>query len=101
MKMLIITAIEAYEKDIVDILKESKINAFSSTNVLGHVNNQDPHLEDNWFGNEQHDYNSMLFFTWVESENANLVFQSIEAFNEKLESKSKIHISILNIEQNN
>ncbi|MAY83901.1 MAG: hypothetical protein CMP59_07185 [Flavobacteriales bacterium] len=99
--MLIITAIEAYETDIVNILKESNINAFSSTNVLGHVNNHDPHLEDNWFGNEQQDYKSMLFFAWVESEFANKAFQSIEEFNAKLESRSKIHVSILNIEQNN
>jgi hypothetical protein len=99
--MLIITAIAAYEKDIVDILKESKINAFSSTNVLGHVNNHDPHLEDNWFGNEKKDYNSMLFFAWVESDHANLAFERVEAFNAQLESRSRIHISILNIEQNN
>lgn len=99
--MLIITAVEAYEKDIVDILKESNINAFSSTNVLGHVNNHDPHLDDNWFGNEQQDYNSMLFFAWVKSKYAGLAFQRVEAFNAQVESKSKIHISILNIEQNN
>lgn len=101
MKMLIITAIESYEKDIVAILKSTKINSFSSTNVLGHVNHHDPHLEDNWFGSNQPDYQSILFFSLVADAFVDDVYNRIEDFNKTLESKSKIHISILNVDKNN
>lgn len=101
MKMLFITAIASYEKDIVAILKSSQIHSFSSAPILGHVNHQDPHLEDNWFGSNQPDYQSMLFFSLVADEFANEAYQRIEAFNNTLESKSKIHISILNVTKNN
>jgi hypothetical protein len=101
MKMLLITAVESYEKDVVELLKSSHINAFSSTPIQGHVNHQDPHLEDNWFGGSGQEQRSMLFFSLVSNKHVDEVFEKIEAFNAKQESKSKIHLSILNVDKSN
>ena len=101
MKMLFITSIEEYEKDVVKILSSSHIHAFSSTHIQGHVNNNDPHLEDNWFAGARQDQSSMLFFSLVTNKHVEEVFEKIEAFNEQQESKSKIHISALSVDKSN
>lgn len=101
MKMLFITSIEEYEKNVVEILRSSQIHAFSSTHIQGHVNNNDPHLADNWFAGAKQDQSSMLFFSLVSNEFVDKVFEKIESFNQQQESKSKIHISILNVDKSN
>jgi hypothetical protein len=99
--MLIITAVQSYQEEIVKMLKESNIHAFSSTNVLGHVNHNDPNLEDNWFGGDLQNYQSILYFALLPKEQVESVFEAVEQINAKAESQSRIHLSVLGVEQTN
>jgi nitrogen regulatory protein PII len=101
MKMLVITAVESYQEEIVKVLKESNIHAFSSTNVLGHVNQNDPNLEDNWFGGDVQNYQSILYFALLPKEQLDNVFEAVERINAKAQSKSKIHLSVMGVERTN
>lgn len=101
MKMLVITAVQSYQEMIVRILKESNIHAFSSTNVLGHVNHQDPNLEDNWFGGDVQNYQSILYFALLPTEQIEKVFEAVNKINEEAQSKSKIHLSVMGVERTN
>ncbi|MEQ8908883.1 MAG: hypothetical protein RIC95_06810 [Vicingaceae bacterium] len=99
--MLVITAVQSYQEMIVRILKESNIHAFSSTNVLGHVNHQDPNLEDNWFGGDVQNYQSILYFALLPTEQIEKVFEAVNKINEEAQSKSKIHLSVMGVERTN
>ena len=103
MKLITITAIQEFEVDLKKILKKSKVNAFSSTSVNGFVRNENPNMEDNWFGGETGNTRSILIFAFVQTDCLDEVFKSIEIFNQKQESESasKIHIAVLNVEKSN
>lgn len=101
MKMLIITAVASYQDQIVTVLKNSKVSAFSSTNILGHVNREDPNLEDNWFGGDQQQHQSLLYFTLLPEDQIQGVFDAIEEINQNAESKSRIHLSVMDVERTN
>ena len=101
MKMLIITAVAAYQEEIVALLKKSKISPFSSTPILGHVNQEDPNLEDNWFGSEAQQNQSMLYFALLAEDQIKGVFEAVEEINQKAQSKSRIHLSVMGVEQTN
>lgn len=101
MKLITITAIQEFEADLKKILKKSKVNAFSSTSVNGFTRNDNPNMEDNWFGGETGNTRSILIFAFVDSSCLDDVFESIEFFNNNQESASKIHLAILNVEKSN
>jgi hypothetical protein len=49
MELLIITAVQLFEKDIKQLLKKSGVSAFSYTNVTGYKDQSDQPMESNWF----------------------------------------------------
>ena len=59
MKLLLITAIEEFEKDVINILKNSRLKAFSYQSVKGFKN--DKNEMKNWFGKDDIAVDSLLF----------------------------------------
>ena len=59
MKLLLITAIEEFEKDVINILKNSRLKAFSYQSVKGFKN--DRNEMKNWFGKDDIAVDSLLF----------------------------------------
>jgi len=101
MKMIIITAIQMFEEDIVKVLKENNVNAFSSTELVGHANKKSSNSSDNWFGGANGNRQSMLFFAFIPAQDVTSVFDAVEEFNEKQTTESRIHIAVLNVEKSN
>ncbi len=58
MKLLLITAIEEFEKDVINILKNSGVKAFSYQSVKGFKN--DKNEMKNWFGKDDIAVDSLL-----------------------------------------
>ena len=58
MKLLLITAIEEFEKDVINILKNSGVKAFSYQSVKGFKN--DRNEMKNWFGKDDIAVDSLL-----------------------------------------
>nr|WP_314867544.1 hypothetical protein [uncultured Flavobacterium sp.] len=101
MKLLIITAVSDFEKDIKKILRQAEVNTFSYRDVKGFKDNSGEDVETNWFGSEINETDSLLFYAFVKKENVDMVFDFVTIFNEKQEIESKIHIAVLNIEKSN
>lgn len=59
MKLLLITAVEEFEKDVINILKNSRLKAFSYQSVKGFKN--DKNEMKNWFGKDDIAVDSLLF----------------------------------------
>ncbi|MBL4939865.1 MAG: hypothetical protein JKY16_06295 [Lutibacter sp.] len=101
MKLLLITAIEAFEKDIKFLLKKSSITSFSYKDIKGFRNLTDDSVEDNWFAGSMTESQSIIFYAFVEKEKANQLFNAVAKFNEQQRTKSKVHVVVLNIEKSN
>lgn len=101
MKLLIITAITAFETHIKEMLKKANVKNFSYREVTGFKDISEESLENNWFGTEMNKTDSMLYYAFVKKEEVDLLFDMANDFNRKQETKSKIHIAVLNIEKSN
>lgn len=98
MKLLLITCIEAFEKDIKSILMHSGVKAFSYQSVKGYKNNSDNEL-NNWFASDDVGTDSLLFTVFVGGECIDDIYKNAIEFNEKQESLSKIHLATIQLEQ--
>ena len=101
MKLLIITSISEFEKEIKQMLVKANVKNFSYKEVIGYHNTSDEALGDNWFATEMNENESILFYAFVPSENVAFVFNSINEFNAIQETTSKIHVATVNIENSN
>lgn len=101
MKLLIITAIKEFEKEIKQQLKTAKVSTFSYKNVIGYRDNTEDVIESNWFSSEMNKSESILFYAFVKKENVDMLFESINEFNAKQKTLSHIHVAVLAIEKSN
>jgi nitrogen regulatory protein PII len=101
MKLVIITSISEFEKEIKQILVQANVKNFSYKDVVGYHNSSDQAIGENWFATEMNENESILFYAFVPVENVDLVFNAITIFNSQQETKSKIHIAAINIEKSN
>lgn len=101
MKLLLITAISEFEKEVKQMLKKAQVKTFSYREVTGYRNTSEDAIESNWFGTELDENESIMFYAFVEKENVDMFCDAINAFNAKQETLSHIHTAIINIEKIN
>ncbi|RAR70708.1 hypothetical protein [Flavobacterium aciduliphilum] len=101
MKLLLITAVAEFGKEIKQILKKAQVKTYSYKEVTGYRNTSEEAIGTNWFGTEMYENESIMFYAFVEKENVDTVCHEIEAFNNKQETASHIHSAVLNIEKSN
>ena len=99
MKLLLITAIEEFEKNVKEILVHSGVSAFSYSPVKGYKSDEKQISLENWFASQISETDSLLFTAFVPEENVDKVYHYVEKFNQKQEFLSRIHLSTLNIEK--
>ncbi|WP_445955545.1 hypothetical protein [Yeosuana sp.] len=101
MKLLIITAIKQFKKDIILQLKKANVSTFSFREVTGFRDGSKDSIESNWFSSEMNQTESILFFAFVKKENVDILFELIHDFNNQQKTLSNIHVAVLNIEKSN
>lgn len=101
MKLVIITAIKQFEKDIILQLKKANVKTFSFRDVTGYRDSTEDAVESNWFSSEMNQTESILFYAFVKKNNIDLLFKLIDEFNNNQKSMSHIHVAVLNIEKSN
>ncbi|MET0759463.1 MAG: hypothetical protein ABWZ56_03530 [Flavobacterium sp.] len=101
MKLLIITAISAFDKAIKQMLKQADVKTFTYKEVKGYKDISEESIESNWFASEVNETESILFYAFVKIGNVDKVFDLVSDFNEKQKTLSKIHVAVLNIERSN
>lgn len=99
MKLLLITAVREFEKDIKQILKKVQVKSFSYKDVKGFKDNSEDALEANWFATNMQETESVLFYAFVKEDKVDGLFDMVAAFNTDQVSKSNIHVAVLNIER--
>lgn len=101
MKLVIITAIKEFEKDIKLQLKKAHVKTFSFRDVTGYRDSTEDAVESNWFSTEMNQTESILFYAFVKEAYVDLLFELIEDFNKQQQSLSHIHVAVVNIERSN
>jgi nitrogen regulatory protein PII len=101
MKLVIITAIVIFDKDIKKILKQADVKTFTYKEVIGFKDLSEEAIESNWFGSEMNENESVLYYAFVKKENVDHFFELVNDFNAKQERISNIHVAVLNIEKSN
>ncbi len=99
MKLLLITAVEEFEAEVIDILKHSGVKAFSYQSVKGFKSNGNN--IDNWFPSEYLSVDSLLFTIFSDCNCIDDIYKSINEFNKKQETVSQIHIATIDLENEN
>ncbi|KIA88880.1 hypothetical protein [Kaistella jeonii] len=99
MKLLLITAIKEFESEIKNILIKSGSKSFTYNFVKGFKNERESNNTSNWFASSYAETDSLLFTVFVPEENTSLILKKIEEFNAGQETLSKVHIALINLEQ--
>lgn len=99
MKLLIVTVVEAFEKDILRLFKEAKIESFSGSEIDGYKNHTSVVRTSSWFPSQKSGVESSLFFSFTEDENIDLIFKLIKEFNSNLETNNPIKVVVVPIEK--
>jgi hypothetical protein len=99
MKLVIVTAVEEFQKDILKLFKKANIHNFSSSEIDGYKNGSSVLLASNWFSGEKVGNESSMFFSFTEEENIELLFNLIKEFNNNLETNNPIKAIVVPIEK--
>ena len=101
MKLLLITAVTEFEKEIKHLLKKGNVKSYSYQNVKGVSSAANNEMTTNWFGAEHIENDSVVFYAFVDKDKVGTFFEEVDEFNSKLDSISKIHVASFHIEKNN
>jgi len=99
MKLLIITSIKVFKKEIKDILKEAEVKVYSYKDVIGFRDASKLGMQENWFANQMNEGEAIFFYAFIKKENVDLVFDLVTSFNNRQETLSNIHVAVLDIER--
>lgn len=99
MKLLIVTVVEEFEKEILRLFKKVNIESFSESQIDGHKNPSSLLKASSWFPSEKGGVESTLFFSFTEAEKIDALFTLIEKFNLSLETNNPIKAIVVPIER--
>jgi hypothetical protein len=99
MKLLIVTIVEEFQKDILKLFRKAEIESFSSSEIDGYKNQNPLMVTSSWFPGEKGGTESNLFFSFTDDEKIDALFPLIEAYNQKLESPNPVKAIVVPIER--
>lgn len=99
MKLLIVTSIKECQDKVGGIFKETGIEVFSASEIVGFKNGTAANLSMNWFGSNGDAFDSIMLFSFTEREKAEKVLDLIKAYNKKEETAFPIRGFILSVDQ--
>ncbi|MBW7869996.1 MAG: hypothetical protein H3C39_02925 [Flavobacteriia bacterium] len=94
MKLLLVTCIQEYEKEVKDILKHAGVKSFSWQSVKGYSNGSDKNA---WFISEEIPTESLLFTVFIENQCMDELFERFNHFNDNQAVNTKIHVACLDV----
>ena len=95
MKLVIVTAVDEYKKDIMGLFKEAHIEQFSDAEIEGFKIPSSVLIASNWFSSGNKGARSVMFFSFSIEEKINSLFQLIEQYNMKLDTDNPIKAVML------
>jgi len=99
MKLVIVTAVQEFHKQVIHLFNEAQIESFSESDIDGYKNNNPILLASNWFAAEKTGNESTMIFSFTEDQKIDELFRLIGIFNEKLETNNPLRAVVVPIEK--
>lgn len=99
MKLVLVTAVEVFHKDVINLFKKAGIENFSESDIDGYKNNNALLMSTNWFGAEKASNESTMFFSFTEDIFIDTLFDLIKEFNNNLETNNPLKAIVVPIER--
>jgi hypothetical protein len=99
MKLVMVTAVEEFQNDVLKLFKRANIESFSGSEIEGYKSQSDLLATSTWFPSIRGASESVMFFSFTEDENINSLFELISVFNQKVETNNPIRAVVIPIEQ--
>ena len=101
MKLFIVTCIREYREVAKEIFQDAGIRIMSITETVGVRSDRDQNLLDDWFGNKDGEFLSLILFSFAPSEQIDLAIQQINRFNEREATGFPVRAFVLPVESSN
>lgn len=98
MKLLLVTTVSEYQKDVLKLFKKANIEAFSSSEIDGYKNTNSLIATQSWFPGEKGGNESSMFFSFTDEEKITDFFSYVREFNNELESNNPVRAVVIPIE---
>ena len=99
MKLLIVTVVEEFEQEILELFKKANIDNFSGSDIDGYKNVSAMVRSSSWFPSQKGGVESNMFFSFTKEENIDAIFKLIKEFNTNLETNNPIKAIVVPIEK--
>ncbi len=99
MKLLIVTSVDQYQKEVLQLFKKANIESYSGSDIEGYKNASSFIMNSSWFPSEKGGAESSMFFSFTEDEKIDLFFSLAVQFNENMETNNPIHAVVVPIER--
>ncbi|NJB72545.1 hypothetical protein GGR42_003036 [Saonia flava] len=99
MKLLIVTVVEQFHKEILQLFKKAGIENFSGSDIDGYKNAPSLLRTSSWFPSEKSGAESSMFFSFTTEDKVDVLFKLIEDFNENMETNNPIKAVVVPIEK--
>lgn len=99
MKLMMVTTLIEFQKDVLKLFGEADIEAFSSSEIDGYKNASSLVATQSWFPGQKGGNASMMFFSFTEEEKIDAFFTLIKAFNKQLATNNPVRAIVLPIEK--
>lgn len=99
MKLVIVTAVEEFNKDVLKLFKKANIKNFSCSDIVGYKSDSTLLTASNWFSVEKSGNESKLFFSFTDDKHIDGLFHLIKKFNSNIETNNPIKAIVVPIEK--
>jgi len=99
MKLLIVTVVEEFQKEILQLFKKANIESYSGSDIEGYKNASSFMMNSSWFPSEKGGADSSMYFSFTEDEKIDLFFTLAIQFNKNMVTNNPIHAVVVPIER--
>ena len=99
MKLVMVTAVEQFHNDILQIFNKADIRNFSESEIEGYKKAPTILSSSNWFASEKSGTNSIMLFSFTEEDKIDILFNLLEEFNSNMETNNPVKAVVLPIEK--
>lgn len=98
MKMVVVTSIKEDMQNVSKILEAAAIKVFSVSETIGHKNEHDGYLLNNWFARSDSATSALFFFSFTDNDKAASAMKLIKDYNETNKSAFPLRGFLLPVE---
>lgn len=99
MKLLIVTSLKEYQKEVATIFEHAGIKVFSVSETKGFKEDHNVNLLDSWFSSGKEHFDSVFLFSFTPEGSAEKAMDLINAFNDANKTNFPIRAFIVPVDK--